>query len=107
MLFLALLTGVAGGQPYPSRPIRLIVPFPPGGSNDIVARMVATQLGERLGQQVVIDNRGGAGGVLGTDLAAKSPADGYTLLLISVAYAFGPALYRNLQIGRASCRARV
>src|SRR5204862_8154013 len=64
--------------------------------NDIVARMVATQLGERLGQQVVIDNRGGAGGVLGTDLAAKSPADGYTLLLISVAYAFGPALYRNL-----------
>jgi len=96
MLFLALLTGVAEGQTYPSRPIRLIVPFPPGGSNDIVARMVATQLGERLGQQVVIDNRGGAGGVLGTDLAAKSPPDGYTLLLISVAYAFGPALYRNL-----------
>ncbi len=58
--------------------------------------MVATQLGERLGQQVVVDNRGGAGGVLGTDLAAKSPPDGYTLLLISVAYAFGPALYKNL-----------
>ena len=96
MLFLALLTGLAEGQTYPSRPIRLIVPFPPGGSNDIVARMVATQLGERLGQQVVIDNRGGAGGVLGTDLAAKSPPDGYTLLLISVAYAFGPALYKNL-----------
>ncbi len=96
MLFLALLTGVAEGQIYPSRPIRLIVPFPPGGSNDIVARMVATQLGERLGQQVVVDNRGGAGGVLGSDLAAKSPPDGYTLLLISVAYAFGPALYKNL-----------
>jgi tripartite-type tricarboxylate transporter receptor subunit TctC len=96
MLFLALLTGVAEGQTYPSRPIRLIVPFPPGGSNDIVARMVATQLGERLGQQVVVDNRGGAGGVLGSDLAAKSPPDGYTLLLISVAYAFGPALYKNL-----------
>ncbi len=96
ILFLALLTGVAEGQTYPSRPIRLIVPFPPGGSNDIVARMVATQLGERLGQQVVIDNRGGAGGVLGSDLAAKSPPDGYTLLLISVAYAFGPALYKNL-----------
>ncbi len=96
MLFLAVLTGVAEGQTYPSRPIRLIVPFPPGGSNDIVARMVATQLGERLGQQVVVDNRGGAGGVLGTDLAAKSPPDGYTLLLISVAYAFGPALYKNL-----------
>jgi len=96
MLLLALLTGVAEAQTYPSRPVRLIVPFPPGGSNDIVARMVATQLGERLGQQVVIDNRGGAGGVLGTDLAAKSPPDGYTLLLISVAYAFGPALYKNL-----------
>jgi tripartite-type tricarboxylate transporter receptor subunit TctC len=92
---LLLFCGIAQGQ-YPSHPIRLIVPFPPGGSNDIVARMVATQLGERLGQQVVIDNRGGAGGVLGTDLAAKSPPDGYTLLLISVAYAFGPALYKNL-----------
>ena len=92
---LFLFCGIAQGQ-YPSRPIRLIVPFPPGGSNDIVARMVAAQLGERLGQQVVVDNRGGAGGVLGTDLAAKSPPDGATLLLISVAYAFGPALYKNL-----------
>jgi len=96
ILLLAVLAGAVEGQTYPSRPIRLIVPFPPGGSNDIVARMVATQLGERLGQQVVVDNRGGAGGVLGTDLAAKSPPDGYTLLLISVAYAFGPALYKNL-----------
>jgi tripartite-type tricarboxylate transporter receptor subunit TctC len=94
-LVLLLFCGFAQAQ-YPSRPIRLIVPFPPGGSNDIVARMVATQLGERLGQQIVVDNRGGAGGVLGTDLAAKSAPDGYTLLLISVAYAFGPALYKNL-----------
>jgi tripartite-type tricarboxylate transporter receptor subunit TctC len=95
-VFLFLFCGIVEAQTYPSRPIRLIVPFPPGGSNDIVARMVATQLGERLGQQLVVDNRGGAGGVLGTDLAAKSPPDGYTLLLISVAYAFGPALYKNL-----------
>jgi len=95
-LLLALFASSSFGQPYPSRAIRLIVPFPPGGSNDIVARMVATQLGERVGQQVVVDNRGGAGGVLGTDLAAKSSPDGYTLLLISVAYAFGPALYKNL-----------
>jgi tripartite-type tricarboxylate transporter receptor subunit TctC len=95
-LLLALFASLSFGQPYPFRPIRLIVPFPPGGSNDIVARMVATQLGERLSQQVVVDNRGGAGGVLGSDLAAKSPPDGYTLLLISVAYAFGPALYKNL-----------
>src|SRR5256712_12214364 len=95
-LLLALFACFSFGQPYPSRPVRLIVPFPPGGSNDIVARMVAAQLGERLGQQVVVDNRGGAGGGLGTDLAAKSPPDGATLLLISVAYAFGPALYKNL-----------
>ena len=94
----SLLCGISYGQApgYPSRPLRLIVPFPPGGSNDIVGRMIAAQLGERLGQQVVVDNRGGAGGVLGTELAAKSPPDGYTLLLISVAYAFGPALYKSL-----------
>src|SRR5437867_11083640 len=97
ILLLAVLAGAVEGQTYPSRPVRLIVPFPPGGSNDIVARMVATQLGERLGQQVVSDYGGGAGGVLGTDLAAKSPPDGYTLLLISVAYAFGPALDKNLR----------
>ena len=91
-----LSASVALAQGYPGKALRLIVPFPPGGSNDIVGRMIAAQLGERLGQQVVVDNRGGAGGVLGTELAAKSPPDGYTLLLISVAYAFGPALYRSL-----------
>src|SRR5438046_528421 len=90
-LALVFLSGLTQAQPYPSRPVRLIVPFPPGGSNDIVARMVATQLGERLGQQVVIDNRGGAGGVLGTDLAAKSRPEGYTPLLIAVASASGAA----------------
>ena len=93
---LALASSLCLGQGYPSRPVRLIVPFPPGGSNDIVGRMIAAQLGERLGQQVVVDNRGGAGGVLGTELAAKAPPDGYTLLLISVAYAFNPALYKKL-----------
>ena len=81
---------------YPNKPIRLIVPFPPGGSNDIVARMLATQLGEKLGQQMVIENKVGAGGVLGTDQAAKSVPDGYTLLLASIAYSFAPALYKNL-----------
>jgi tripartite-type tricarboxylate transporter receptor subunit TctC len=89
-------TGLVFSQTYPSKAIRLIVPFPPGGSNDIVGRMLGQQLGERLGQSVVIDNRGGAGGSIGTDLAAKAAPDGYTLLLISVAHAFSPAMYKKL-----------
>ncbi|MBM3538191.1 MAG: tripartite tricarboxylate transporter substrate binding protein [Alphaproteobacteria bacterium] len=68
-------------QAYPNRPIRMIVAFPAGGSTDIIGRIVAQNLSNRLGQQVVVDNRGGAGGTLGTDLAAKAPADGYTLTL--------------------------
>ena len=66
--------GLAQGS-YPTKPVRLIVAFPPGGSTDIVARLVGQKLSERLGQQVVVDNRGGAGGTIGTDVAAKSPAD--------------------------------
>ena len=87
---------VCCAQTYPSKPIRLVVPFPPGGSNDIVARMLATQLAGPLGQSVVIENKGGAGGVLGTDGVAKAAPDGYSVLLISVAYAFAPALYKTL-----------
>ena len=82
------------GQAYPGKPVRLIIPFPPGGSNDIVGRMIAAQLTERLGVQVVVDNRGGAGGIIGTETAAKSSPDGHTLLLISIAYAFNPSLYK-------------
>jgi tripartite-type tricarboxylate transporter receptor subunit TctC len=85
----------AAAQAYPDKPVRLIVPFPPGGSNDIVGRMIGAELGTRLGQQVVIDNRGGAGGMIGTGIAAQSAADGYTLLVISVAYAFNPAIYKS------------
>jgi tripartite-type tricarboxylate transporter receptor subunit TctC len=92
-LLLALATPAAA-QEYPTRPVRLIVPFPPGGSNDVVGRIVATQLGERLGKQVVVDNRGGAGGVLGTEAAANAAADGYTLLVISLAHAVNPGLYK-------------
>jgi tripartite-type tricarboxylate transporter receptor subunit TctC len=88
------LTSAAVGDEYPSRPVRLIIPFPPGGSNDVVGRMIATQLSERLGKQVVVDNRSGAGGVIGTELAANSPPDGYTLLVISIAHAVNPWLYR-------------
>lgn len=85
-LLLALLSSLAFAQAYPAKPIRLIIPFPPGGSNDVVGRAIGQQLAERLGQGVVIDNRGGAGGVIGTNEAAKAPADGYTLLLISTAF---------------------
>jgi tripartite-type tricarboxylate transporter receptor subunit TctC len=92
-LIVALST-VAAAQDYPARPVRLVIPFPPGGSNDIVGRLVATQLSERLGKQVVVENRGGAGGVVGTEMVAKAPADGYTLLIISLAHAVNPWLYK-------------
>src|SRR5262249_21362327 len=92
---LVLAFGAAAlAQEYPTKPVRLIIPFPPGGSNDVVGRMVATQLGERLGKQVVVDNRGGAGGVLGTEVAASAAPDGYTLLVISLAYTVNPWLYK-------------
>src|SRR5438067_8871608 len=100
MLFLALsaaallYTTDAAAQAYPSKPVRLIIPFPPGGSNDVVGRMIAFQLSERLGKQVVVDNQGGAGGIIGTEAVARAPADGHTLLLISVAHAFGASMYK-------------
>jgi tripartite-type tricarboxylate transporter receptor subunit TctC len=88
----AFATSLAQAQAYPAKPVRLIIPFPPGGSNDLVGRAVAAQLGERLGQSVIIDNRGGGGGTIGINAAAKSPADGYTLLLVSVGYPVSIAL---------------
>ena len=90
----ALFALAAAAQPWPAKPLRLVIPFPPGGSNDIIGRMIGAQLGERLGKPVVADNRGGAGGVIGAEAAAKSPPDGYTLLLISVAYAFNASIYK-------------
>ena len=94
LALLLALTTAAAAQDYPTKPVRLIVAFPPGGSNDVVARIVTTPLGERLGKQVVIDNRGGAGGVLGSEVAAGSPPDGYTLLLVSIAHTVNPWLYK-------------
>lgn len=85
----------SAAQEYPTKPVRLIVPFPPGGSNDVVGRMVAQQLSERLGQQVVVDNRAGAGGTIGTDAASQAAPDGYTLLAISLAHAVNPWLYKT------------
>jgi tripartite-type tricarboxylate transporter receptor subunit TctC len=82
----------AAGQGYPARPIRLVVPFPAGGATDIFARAVSQKLGERLGTTIVVDNKPGAGGTIGSDLAAKAPADGYTLLLAtSSTHSIGPS----------------
>jgi len=84
-------------QDYPRKPLRLIVPFAPGGGNDTVARAIAQHLGARLGQPVIVDNRAGAGGVVGAELAAKSPADGYTLFLGGVgSHAVNPNLHARL-----------
>jgi tripartite-type tricarboxylate transporter receptor subunit TctC len=91
---LLALTAPVVAEDYPAKPVRLIIPFPPGGSNDVVGRMIATQLSERLGKQVVVDNRAGAGGVIGTELASKAPPDGYTLLVVSIAHAVNPWLYK-------------
>ena len=91
---LLALTHAATAQQYPTKPIRLVVPFPPGGSNDILARAIATPLGERLGKQVIVDNRGGAGAVLGTEIVATAPKDGYTLLINSLTHAINPWLYK-------------
>jgi len=90
----ALYTNGAEAQGYPAKPLRLVIPFPPGGSNDVVGRMIAIQLSERLGRQVVAENQGGAGGLIGTEAAARAAPDGYTLLLISVAYAFNASIYK-------------
>jgi tripartite-type tricarboxylate transporter receptor subunit TctC len=90
----ALYTNSAEAQAYPARPLRLVIPFPPGGSNDVVGRMIAIQLSERLGKSVLVDNQGGAGGIIGTEAVARAAPDGYTLLLISVAHAFGSSMYK-------------
>jgi tripartite-type tricarboxylate transporter receptor subunit TctC len=93
-LGVSLSSVLAATDVYPSKPVRLIIPFPPGGSNDIVGRLIGVKLTERFGKQVIVDNRGGAGGVLGSEQVAKSELDGYTLLIVSAAYAFNPALYK-------------
>ena len=93
--FPLLLSNLAcAADPYPNRPIKLIIPFPTGGSNDVVGRLIADQLSQRLAQAVVVDNRGGAGGVIGAEIAAKAEPDGYTLLFISSAFTANPSLYK-------------
>jgi tripartite-type tricarboxylate transporter receptor subunit TctC len=87
----------ASAQTYPNKPIRLVLPYPPGGGTDVIARPIAQKLTESLGQQVIVDNRGGANGNIGMEFVAKSPADGYTLLFaLTAQYAINPSLYPKL-----------
>ena len=91
---LALAGASVRADDYPSRPVRVVVPFAPGGLNDILARTVSAQLTERFGKQFIVENKTGAGGIVGSDLVAKSPPDGYTLLVVSIAHAVNPVLYK-------------
>ena len=90
------LVGPAFGQNYPNRPVRIVVPYPPGGGTDILARTLAQKLTELLGQPVVVDNRAGANGIIGTDQAAKAKPDGYTVLIAIATHAINPMLYAKL-----------
>ncbi len=85
-----------GAQPYPVKVIRMVVPFAPGGNTDIIARFIVPKMGEDLGQQIIIDNRGGASSTIGTDIASKAPPDGYTLLMVSTAHVINPAVIKKL-----------
>ncbi len=91
-----LLTSFAHAEtaPYPNKPVKIIVPFAPGGGSDFMARLLTRQLTEKLGQPVIVENRPGAGGNLGADIALKAPADGHTLLLTAASYTVNPAVYK-------------
>lgn len=95
-LCFALAAGAAGAQGYPNKPVKLVVPFTAGSATDILARTVGQKLTEMWGQAVVVDNRPGAGGTIGTAIVAKSPPDGYTLLVNSAAHAYNPWIYPTL-----------
>ena len=92
----AIASTEAHAQDYPNRPIRVIVPFSPGGAVDGPMRLIAQEMSKRLGQQVVVENKPGAGATLGTEMVAKAPADGYTLLLASQTNAISASLYKQL-----------
>jgi tripartite-type tricarboxylate transporter receptor subunit TctC len=93
-LLCAGVTATACGQAYPNKSIRIVAPFAPGGGTDLIARVAAQKMTEALGQQAVVDNRPGAGGVLGAELGAKAPPDGYTFTLIAGSYAVNPSLFK-------------
>ena len=96
-----LAAGAAVHAEYPDRPIKLMVPFPPGGTTDVVARLVAPKAAEVLGQTIVVENKGGAGGSIATEMVAKSPADGYTLLMATNSHTVNPYVYKSLPFDTA------
>jgi tripartite-type tricarboxylate transporter receptor subunit TctC len=96
LLLGAAVTGAAHAQSYPSKPIRLVLPFAPGAPSDMVGRTIGQKMGEQMGQNFIPDNRAGAGGTVGLGMVAKSPPDGYTILVTSPTIALGPLLYSNL-----------
>jgi tripartite-type tricarboxylate transporter receptor subunit TctC len=89
-------TSAAHAQPFPSRPVRLISPYPPGGGNDVLARLIADKMGEALGQRVIVDNRAGANTIVGTEIVAKSAPDGHTMVLVPNSFVTNPAFYPKL-----------
>src|SRR5690348_2418803 len=104
---LALGSGSGSAAGYPDHPVKIIVPFAPAGPTDVMARLIAQKLSESLKQQFFVENHPGAGGNIGMTQVAKSPPDGYTILVASSSYVVNPSLYAKNQIGRASCRERV
>lgn len=96
LMALAFIAPAAGAQDFPNKPIHIVVPFAPGGGTDVLTRILAQQVSEEFKQQVVVDNKPGAGGVLGAGIVVKAPADGYTLYVSSTATAMMPSLYKNL-----------
>src|SRR3954451_12404859 len=96
LVFGIAMTVAKFAQTYPDRPVTLVVPYPAGGGNDVLARLVAEKMSKPLGQSIVVENRGGAGGTIATRQVAKSPPDGYTLLIATSSLAINPSLYPNV-----------
>ena len=93
---LTVTTGTALAQDYPNKPVRMVIPFSPGGNTDIIGRIFTPKMGELLGQQIIVDNRGGAGGTIGTAYAARQAPDGYTLIMVSAGHTINPAMIKKL-----------
>lgn len=94
--FVSLASLSVQAQPFPARPVRLVVPYPPGGANDIVARLLAPRMSEQLGKNVVVDNRGGGNTIIGSEIVAKAAPNGYTILIVAAGHAINPSLYPKL-----------